>query len=73
MTLSEAQKRASRKYEQKNPQRTVYMSMRRGARNFINPGTGTKSEQATQWRGVEDYKNDLIELKRLIDDKLKEL
>lgn len=73
MAVSKAQIKSNRKYEQRNPQQTAYMRARRNIKGFIKPGAGTKLEKSIEWRGVDDYKADLLELKALIDDRLKEL
>lgn len=54
--VSEAQKRAKKKWEQKNKERTLYISNRSAARSFIRN------------RATED---DLHDLAQMIDDKLK--
>lgn len=67
---TDAQKRASRAYREKNPDATGYQSLRRGARNFINPKPGSKAAEYAKWAG-DQYRQDLEELRRLIDKKLK--
>ena len=67
---TDAQKRASRAYRERNPDATGYQSLRRGARNFIAPKPGSKAAEYASWAG-DQYRRDLEELKRLIDDKLK--
>lgn len=73
MAVSKAQIKSNRKYEQRNPHQTAYMRARRNVKGFIKPGPGTKLEKSIEWRGVDDYKADLLELKNLIDERLKEL
>jgi hypothetical protein len=68
--LTDAQKRASRAYRERNPNATGYQSLRRGARNFINPKPGSKAAEYAKWAG-DQYRRDLEELRRLIDDRLK--
>ena len=67
---TDAQKRASRAYRERNPDATGYQSLRRGARNFVNPKPDSKAAEYAKWAG-DQYRRDLEELKRLIDDKLK--
>lgn len=67
---TDAQKRASRAYRERNPNATGYQSLRRGARNFINPKPGSKAAEYAKWAG-DQYRQDLEELRRLIDDRLK--
>ena len=66
---TDAQKRASRAYREKNPDATGYQSLRRGARNFIAPNPGSKAERYAEWAG-DQYLQDLEELRELIDDEL---
>lgn len=73
MAVSKAQLKANRKYDAKHPQKTAYMRLRRQARSFIAAAEGTKAAEAIKWRDDLDYKADLLELKQLIEDKLKEL
>lgn len=73
MAVSKAQLKANRKYDAKHPQQTTYMTLRRQARSFIAAAEGTKAAEAIKWRNTSDYKADLLELKQLIEDKLKEL
>ena len=73
MAVSKAQIKANRKDDAKHPQQTAYMRARRNVKGFIKPGPGTKLEKSIEWRGVDDYKADLLELKKIIDERLKEL
>ena len=73
MAVSKAQLKANRKYDAKHPQQTTYMTLRRQARSFIAAAEGTKAAEAIKWRDDSDYKADLLELKNLIDERLKEL
>ena len=73
MAVSKAQLKANRKYDAKHPQQTTYMTLRRQARSFIAAAEGTKAAEAIKWRNTSDYNADLLELKQLIEDKLKEL
>ena len=45
------QKRAYRAYRKRNPATTGYQSLRRGARNFIDPKPGSKATEYTSWVG----------------------
>lgn len=67
---TDAQKRASRAYRERNQDATGYQSLRRGARNFIAPKPGSKAAEYAKWAG-DQYRQDLEELRRLIDKKLK--
>ena len=66
---TDAQKRASRAYREKNPDATGYQSLRRGARNFVAPKPGSKAARYAEWAG-DQYRQDLEELRKLIDDEL---
>ena len=66
---TDAQKRASRAYREKNPDATGYQSLRRGAKNFIAPNPGSKSAKYAKWAG-DQYRQDLMELRKLIDEEL---
>lgn len=67
---TDAQKRASRAYRERNPNATGYQSLRRGARNFINPKPESKAAGYVEWAG-DQYRQDLEELRELINDRLK--
>lgn len=67
--ITDAQKRASRAYRERNPDATGYQSLRRGARNFVAPKPGSKAAEYAKWAG-DQYRQDLEELRRLIDKKL---
>ena len=58
MALTEAQKRANKKWEEKNREYSNYLTQRRSARSFIR-------NKAT--------KEDLEDLKKLIEERSKEL
>lgn len=66
---TDAQKRASRVYREKNPDATGYQSLRRGARNFVDPKLGSKAARYAKWAG-DQYRQDLEELRRFFDKKL---
>ncbi len=70
--LTDAQKRASRAYRERNPNATGYQSLRRGARNFINPKPESKAAGYAEWAG-DMYRRDLEKLRELIDSKLEQL
>ncbi len=75
-TVSQAQIKASRKYEQKNPERTGYNRLKREAFNFIDalekPKT-TAYRYITSDYGQKKYVEHLKELRDLIDEHLKEI
>ena len=66
---TDAQKRASRAYRERNPDATGYQSLRRGARNFVAPKPGSKAARYAEWAG-DQYRQDLEELRKLIDEEL---
>lgn len=67
---TESQKRASRAYRKRNPDVTGYQSLRRGARNFVAPKPNSKSSRYVK-QASNQYRQDLEELRKLIDDRLK--
>ena len=67
---TESQKRASHNYRERNPEVTGYQSLRRGAKNFVDPKPNSKSLRYAKWAG-DQYWQDLKELRKLIDDRLK--
>lgn len=60
MKTTEAQKRASRKWEKKNPEKTKLDSYKRSSFNFVKQAGIDRIDQ-------------LKELKKLLDDKIEEL
>lgn len=76
MAVSKAHIKASRKYEQRNPDRTGYNTLKRNAVNFVSAYTkeGTKANQyVTSDYGKKHYKEDLNELKSLIQQAIEKL
>lgn len=72
MATSKAQIKAVRNQEQKDPARTRYDRARRNARVFINDNSRYFIDHSNK-SSDRDYKNDLLELKEKIENKLKEL
>lgn len=71
---TEAQKRAQRKYNARNPERTAYTRLKSNANCLLNPTAGTTSGAAVEWAKQDGrYKNDLLKFRALIDEQLKEL
>lgn len=60
---SEAQKRASEKWNAENRQHRSFLTARSSARGFIRDSKGNNAKEPT-------YINDLIELRNMIDKKL---
>lgn len=71
MPASEAQTKASRKWEAKNKTKVGYDRLRRSAFSFVQPKPGSKAEEYTT--AIESYKQDLLELKSLLEAKLDEV
>ena len=74
MTTSEAQKRAIKNYQEKNPLMKTYWNRKGGARQFImvDLSKDTKLSQAINGNRLQ-YINDLKELRGNIDQRLKDL
>lgn len=71
MAVSQAQTKASRKWEAKNKTKVGYDKLRRSAFSFVQPKPGSKAEEYTAKIG--DYKQDLLELKAVLEAKLNEI
>lgn len=71
MPVSKAQTKASRKWEAKNKTKVGYDKLRRSAFSFVQPKPGSKAEEYTT--AIESYKQDLLELKSLLEVKLSEI
>lgn len=71
MPVSEAQTKASRKWEAKNKAKVGYDRLRRSAFSFVQPKPGSKAEEYTA--KIESYKQDLLELKAVLEAKLNEI
>ncbi|EGL98265.1 MULTISPECIES: hypothetical protein [Bacilli] len=69
----ESQKKASRKYEKKNPDRTRYNSLKRGARNFISPKAGSKSDETTLYWNPYKYYEDLVAYREVLNKRIDEV
>lgn len=69
--VSEAQTKASRKWEAKNRTKVGYDRLRRSAFSFVQPKPGSKAEEYTT--EIDNYKRDLLELKSLLEVKLSEI
>ncbi len=74
--LNKGQNAWSRKYEQKNPDRTGYNRLKRGAFNFIDALGNYKTtayRYITSDYGQKNYVQNLKDLRDLIDEHLKEI
>lgn len=71
MPVSEAQAKASRKWEAKNKTKVGYDKLRRSAFSFVQPKSGSKAEEYTA--AIGSYKQDLLELKAVLEAKLNEI
>lgn len=66
MSVSKSQTKASRKWEENNKERVRYKSGLRQARSFIRINDRQDVD-------IEEFKNDLCELKERIEEKLSDL
>lgn len=66
MPVSKSQTKASRKWEENNKERVRYKSGLRQARSFIRINDRQDVD-------IEEFKNDLCELKERIEEKLSDL
>lgn len=76
MAVSKAHIKASRKYENSNPERTGYNRLKRNAFNFVNALDNNKTkayQQITSDYGKKHYKEDLQKIKLDVERHLKEL
>lgn len=62
----------SRRYEARHPELTYYTSKKRSAKSFVVCGT-EKFIEAVDHVGRDRYRNDLMELRKMIDERLEEL
>lgn len=70
---SEAQLKATRNYESRNPNKTGYDRLRRQALNFVNP-TGAKGKGYIESEyGAARYIDDLKDLQLVIKKRVEEL
>lgn len=60
----------SRRYEARHPELTYYTSKKRSAKSFVVCNT-EKFTEAVDHVGHDRYRDDLMELRKLIDEKLK--
>ena len=74
MAISKARAKANKKWNDANPLNITYNQKKRAARNFVNTNLSadTKIAKAINFY-IDDYKNDLIELRSEIDKRLKSL
>ena len=74
MAISKARAKANKKWNDANPLNITYNQKKRAARNFVNTNLSadTKISKAINFY-IDDYKNDLIELRSEIDKRLKSL
>ena len=61
----------SRRYEARHPELTYYTSKRRSAKSFVVCNT-EKFVEAVDHVGRDRYRSDLMELRKMIDEKLEE-
>lgn len=69
MKVTEAQIRASRKNEAKNPERTVFNSIKRSAFSFARGGKENRFVKFDK----DMYRESLVELRELVDNKIEEI
>lgn len=62
----------SKRYDARHPELTYYMSKKRSAKSFVVCATG-KFTEAVDHVGRDRYRDDLIELRKMIDEKLEKL
>ena len=72
MKTSKAQIRAVRAYEKRNPDLTYYRRHWSNARAFVASNT-ERFEEAKRSVGISHYRSDLLELRKMIDEKLNEI
>lgn len=69
---SESQIKAVRAYEKRNPALTYYQTRRSNARAFVS-SKADRFEEAKQAAGISRYREDLKNLRDMIDEKLNEM
>lgn len=69
---SESQIKAVRAYEKRNPALTYYQTRWSNARAFV-ASKAARFEEAKQAAGISRYREDLLALRKMIDEKLKEI
>ena len=62
----------SRRYEARHPELTYYTSKKRSAKSFVVCST-ERFEEAKRSVGISHYRSDLLELRKMIDEKLNEI
>lgn len=67
------QVKANKRFADKHPYEASYATARRQARGFVSPKSGTKLDRAIKEQTKYDYHQDLLDLKQLIEEKLKEV
>ncbi|WP_025021584.1 hypothetical protein [Ligilactobacillus equi] len=69
--VTKSQIKASRKWEEKNPDRNGFMKLKRSAFSFVDPKPGSVAERQIN-ENREDYQRFLKELKVSLENKLRE-
>ena len=69
---SESQIKAVRAYEKRNPALTYYQTRWSNARAFVS-SKADRFEEAKQAAGISRYREDLKNLRKMIDEKLNEM
>lgn len=69
---SESQIKAVRAYEKRNPALTYYQTRWSNARAFVS-SEADRFEEAKQAAGISRYREDLLALRDMIDEKLSEM
>lgn len=69
---SESQIKAVRAYEKRNPALTYYQTRWSNARAFV-ASKADRFEEAKQAAGISRYREDLLALRDMIDEKLNEM
>lgn len=69
---TKAQIKASRKWEEKNPDRNGFMKLKRSAFSFVDPKPGSVAERQIN-ENREDYQRFLKELEIKLKNKLREI
>lgn len=62
----------SKRYDARHPELTYYMSKKRSAKSFVVCST-EKFVEAVDHVGRDRYHSDLLELRKMIDERLEEL
>lgn len=67
------QVKANKRFTDKHPNEASYAAARRQAKRFASPKPGTKLDRAIKEQTKYNYRQDLLDLKQLIEEKLKEI